>query len=195
MCRDPFNLVISSYNYHTQRPQPENWLYRYKSLSPSTENAARYVRDPFYRLQTEGVSPEYLRLTPHSGRGAAKPSCGSAGKMGWFSGKSGCRFRPREKWVGWTIIATWRGKIGLSLGSLPRQPTWCQSVTAGLPRQPTWCQCVTPHPFRAFTNASLRTSRTPSGWCAQSSACTCKSLNVSPGVMGWCEVSFGALLP
>jgi hypothetical protein len=74
MYRDPFDLVISSYNYHTQRPQPENWLYRYKSLSPSTENAARYVRDPFYRLQTEGVSPEYLRLTPHSGRGAAKPS-------------------------------------------------------------------------------------------------------------------------
>ena len=58
----------------------------------------------------------------------------------------------REKWVGfrenqvvgsvcgkirldWTIIATWRGKTGLSLGSLPRQPTWCQCVTlaAGAP--------------------------------------------------------------
>jgi hypothetical protein len=43
MCRDPFNLVISSYNYHTQLHRPEKyWTYRYKSLAPS-ENAARYV--------------------------------------------------------------------------------------------------------------------------------------------------------
>ena len=71
MYRDPFNLVISSYNYHTQHPQPDKWMYHYKNPAPPSENTARCVVR-FIDLSRRREFRGSLRLTPHLD-GAAKP--------------------------------------------------------------------------------------------------------------------------
>jgi hypothetical protein len=43
MFRDPFQQVISSYNYHMQVPGPERWVHSYTRPSMPSEQPARYV--------------------------------------------------------------------------------------------------------------------------------------------------------
>jgi len=46
MYRDPFNQVISSYNYHTQVPPPEKWIRGYKKpVMPSDHSASQAAQE------------------------------------------------------------------------------------------------------------------------------------------------------
>jgi hypothetical protein len=46
MYRDPFNQVISSYNYHAQVPTPEKWIRKYTKPVMPSEHSARCDTSP-----------------------------------------------------------------------------------------------------------------------------------------------------